>query len=149
MRKNDLRQRRIPRSAAPPAREPLIPENFRTALTLRRISARGVGLRPGTRTRGNKPARRKQALTDSGGIRVGQKLGARAKGRESCEDVDTPKADVSLRRERIEQNHIRRRRFRSQGIDLVTSSPEAFATLIRKEIPKWRAIVKQSGARVG
>jgi tripartite-type tricarboxylate transporter receptor subunit TctC len=40
-------------------------------------------------------------------------------------------------------------RFRSQGIDLVTSSPEAFATLIRKEIPKWRAIVKQSGARVG
>lgn len=40
-------------------------------------------------------------------------------------------------------------RFRKQGIDLVTSSPEAFAELIRREIPKWREIVKKSGAHVG
>jgi len=40
-------------------------------------------------------------------------------------------------------------RFRTQGIDLVTSTPEAFSALIRKDIPKWREIVKKSGARVG
>jgi tripartite-type tricarboxylate transporter receptor subunit TctC len=40
-------------------------------------------------------------------------------------------------------------RFQSQGIDLVTSTPEAFSGLIRKEIPKWREIVRKSGARVG
>lgn len=40
-------------------------------------------------------------------------------------------------------------RFRKQGIDLVTSTPEAFAELIRREIPKWREIVKKSGAHVG
>jgi len=40
-------------------------------------------------------------------------------------------------------------RFRTQGVDLVTSTPEAFAALIRKEIPKWREVVKKSGARVG
>jgi len=41
-----------------------------------------------------------------------------------------------------------RDRFVSQGVDIVTSSPEAFAELIRKEIPRWRAIVEASGARV-
>lgn len=40
-------------------------------------------------------------------------------------------------------------RFRSQGIDLVASTPEAFAALIRSEIPKWREVVKKSGARPG
>ena len=40
-------------------------------------------------------------------------------------------------------------RFRSQGIDLVTSTPEEFSALIRREIPKWRDVVKKSGARVG
>lgn len=40
-------------------------------------------------------------------------------------------------------------RFRKQGIDLLTSTPEAFAELIRREIPKWREIVKKSGAHVG
>ena len=40
-------------------------------------------------------------------------------------------------------------RFRKQGIDLVSSTPEEFAALIRREIPKWREIVKKSGARVG
>jgi len=40
-------------------------------------------------------------------------------------------------------------RFRAQGIDLVTSTPEAFATLIKSEIPKWRKVVKDSGATAG
>ena len=40
-------------------------------------------------------------------------------------------------------------RFRSQGIDLVTSTPEAFGTLIESEIPKWRKVVKESGATAG
>jgi tripartite-type tricarboxylate transporter receptor subunit TctC len=40
-------------------------------------------------------------------------------------------------------------RFRSQGIDLVTSTPEAFAALIKSEIPKWRKVVKESGATAG
>ena len=40
-------------------------------------------------------------------------------------------------------------RFRVQGIDLVTSTPEAFAALIKAEIPKWRKVVKESGATAG
>ena len=40
-------------------------------------------------------------------------------------------------------------RFRSQGIDLVTSTPEAFGALIESEIPKWRKVVKESGATAG
>ena len=40
-------------------------------------------------------------------------------------------------------------RFRTQGIDLVTSTPEAFAALIKSEIPKWRKVVKESGAQAG
>jgi tripartite-type tricarboxylate transporter receptor subunit TctC len=40
-------------------------------------------------------------------------------------------------------------RFRAQGIDLVTSTPEAFAALIKSEIPKWRKVVKDSGATAG
>ncbi len=40
-------------------------------------------------------------------------------------------------------------RFRTQGIDLVTSTPEAFAALIKSEIPKWRKVVKESGATAG
>ena len=40
-------------------------------------------------------------------------------------------------------------RFRTQGIDLVTSTPEAFAALINSEIPKWRKVVKDSGATAG
>jgi tripartite-type tricarboxylate transporter receptor subunit TctC len=39
-------------------------------------------------------------------------------------------------------------RFVAQGIDLAASTPEAFAALIRAEIPKWRDIVRQAGARV-
>ncbi|HKU70345.1 MAG TPA: tripartite tricarboxylate transporter substrate binding protein [Burkholderiales bacterium] len=40
-------------------------------------------------------------------------------------------------------------RFRSQGIDLVTSTPEEFSALIKSEIPKWRKVVKDSGATAG
>jgi len=40
-------------------------------------------------------------------------------------------------------------RFRSQGIDLVTSTPEEFSALIKSEIPKWRKVVKESGATAG
>jgi len=40
-------------------------------------------------------------------------------------------------------------RFRTQGIDLVTSTPEAFSALIKSEILKWRKVVKESGATAG
>ncbi len=40
-------------------------------------------------------------------------------------------------------------RFRTQGLDLVGSTPEAFAAFIRSEIAKWRKVVKDSGAKVG
>lgn len=39
--------------------------------------------------------------------------------------------------------------FRKQGIDLDGSTPEAFGALIKSEIPKWRRIVKESGATAG
>jgi tripartite-type tricarboxylate transporter receptor subunit TctC len=39
--------------------------------------------------------------------------------------------------------------FRKQGIDLGGSTPEAFGALIQSEIPKWRRIVKESGATAG
>jgi tripartite-type tricarboxylate transporter receptor subunit TctC len=40
-------------------------------------------------------------------------------------------------------------RFRTQGIDLVTSTPDGFSALIKSEIPKWRKVVKESGATAG
>lgn len=40
-------------------------------------------------------------------------------------------------------------RFRTQAIDLETSTPEELGALIHKEIPKWRDVVKKSGASVG
>jgi len=49
---------------------------------------------------------------------------------------------------RIVDSTDMRERFVTQGVDLVSSTPEAFAQLIRTEIPRWRAIVKTSGARV-
>jgi tripartite-type tricarboxylate transporter receptor subunit TctC len=39
-------------------------------------------------------------------------------------------------------------RFVAQGVDLAASSPEAFGELIRAEIPKWRKVVLDSGAKV-
>ena len=38
-------------------------------------------------------------------------------------------------------------RFIAQGIDLEASTPEAFASLIKSEVPKWRRIVKDAGAK--
>lgn len=64
----------------------------------------------------------------------------------------TPRAIVTrLNREtdRILNAPDVRERFRLQGVDLVTSTPEEFAALIGKEIPKWREVVKKSGAKVG
>lgn len=40
-------------------------------------------------------------------------------------------------------------RFMAQGVDLGASTPEEFGKLIRTEIPKWRKVVKDSGASVG
>jgi tripartite-type tricarboxylate transporter receptor subunit TctC len=40
-------------------------------------------------------------------------------------------------------------RFRSQGVDLVTCTPDELMALIKREIPKWREVVKKSGASVG
>ena len=36
----------------------------------------------------------------------------------------------------------------AQGIDLAASTPEAFANLIKTEVPRWRKIVKDAGAKV-
>lgn len=64
----------------------------------------------------------------------------------------TPKAIVTrLNREvgQILKAPDMKERFRTQGVDLVSSTPEEFAALIRREIPKWREVVKKSGASVG
>lgn len=64
----------------------------------------------------------------------------------------TPRAIVS----RLHQETVRilnapelKERFRAQGVDLTTCTPDEFTALIRKEIPKWRDVVKKSGASVG
>ena len=41
-----------------------------------------------------------------------------------------------------------RERFVAQGVDLASSTPEQFAALIKAEVPKWRRIVQESGAKV-
>ncbi|HSC95465.1 MAG TPA: tripartite tricarboxylate transporter substrate binding protein [Burkholderiales bacterium] len=40
-------------------------------------------------------------------------------------------------------------RFRMQGLDLVSTTPEDFGAFIRSELAKWRKVVKESGAKVG
>ena len=35
------------------------------------------------------------------------------------------------------------------GVDLIGGTPEQFAAYIKSEIPKWTAIVKASGAKLG
>lgn len=39
-------------------------------------------------------------------------------------------------------------RFRGEGGDIVGNTPEEFAAFIRKEVPKWSAVVKDAGVRV-
>jgi tripartite-type tricarboxylate transporter receptor subunit TctC len=41
-----------------------------------------------------------------------------------------------------------RRSLATLGIDIVGGTPEAFATYIKSEIPKWTAIIKASGAKL-
>jgi tripartite-type tricarboxylate transporter receptor subunit TctC len=39
-------------------------------------------------------------------------------------------------------------RFASEGGDIVANTPEEFGAFIRREIPKWTKVIKDSGARV-
>jgi tripartite-type tricarboxylate transporter receptor subunit TctC len=41
-----------------------------------------------------------------------------------------------------------REKFVAQGIDLTSSTPAEFSALIKSEIPKWRKVVKDTGAKV-
>ena len=41
-----------------------------------------------------------------------------------------------------------RERFVTQGVDLSSSTPQEFAALIQSEVPRWRKIVLDSGAKV-
>ena len=41
-----------------------------------------------------------------------------------------------------------RRSLEEQGYDVIPSTPEEFAALIRAEVPRWGAVVQQSGAKV-
>jgi len=41
-----------------------------------------------------------------------------------------------------------RERFVAQGIDLQSSTPEAFGALIKSELVKWRKVVRDAGAKV-
>jgi tripartite-type tricarboxylate transporter receptor subunit TctC len=49
---------------------------------------------------------------------------------------------------RILQLPDMKERFVAQGIDLASSTPEAFGNLIKAEVPRWRKIIKDSGAKV-
>ena len=39
-------------------------------------------------------------------------------------------------------------RFVAQGVDLASSTPEAFGNLIKSEVPRWRKIISDAGAKV-
>ena len=41
-----------------------------------------------------------------------------------------------------------REKFKTNGIDPVSSTPEQFGALIQAEIVRWREVVKASGAKV-
>ena len=45
-------------------------------------------------------------------------------------------------------NAATREEFLAQGLDPLSSTPEAFTKLLRQEMPKWRQAVQTSGARV-
>jgi tripartite-type tricarboxylate transporter receptor subunit TctC len=40
-----------------------------------------------------------------------------------------------------------RERFAALGAEVIGGTPDAFAAYIKKEIPKWTKVVKESGAR--
>ena len=40
------------------------------------------------------------------------------------------------------------RSFREQGVEVVGSTPEAFAQLLRQEVPKWSKVVNDAGVRI-
>jgi len=40
-----------------------------------------------------------------------------------------------------------REKFVAQGIDLASSTPAEFGALIKGELPKWRKVVKDTGAK--
>ena len=64
----------------------------------------------------------------------------------------TPRPVVMLLNAEIKhalEDPAMQKRFSQRAIDLVTSTPEELANLIRTEIPKWRKVVKDSGAKVG
>jgi len=64
----------------------------------------------------------------------------------------TPKTIILLLNAEIKralQGREMQQRFSMQAIDLVTSTPEELGALIRAEIPKWRKVVRDSGASVG
>ena len=64
----------------------------------------------------------------------------------------TPKAIILLLNAEIKhalQSREMQQRFSKRAIDLVTSTPGELGALIRTEIPKWRKVVKDSGASVG
>jgi tripartite-type tricarboxylate transporter receptor subunit TctC len=49
---------------------------------------------------------------------------------------------------RILQTPEVRKQITSIGIDLLGGTPEAFAALLREDIPRWKAMVKDSGAKL-
>ena len=49
---------------------------------------------------------------------------------------------------RILQLPAMKEHFVAQGIDLASSTPEAFGRLIKSEVPRWRKIVKDAGAKM-
>jgi tripartite-type tricarboxylate transporter receptor subunit TctC len=62
----------------------------------------------------------------------------------------TPQALVDrLNREIVAvlSNPEMRKSLEDQGYDVIPSSPDAFAALIRAEVPRWAAVVQQSGAK--
>lgn len=64
----------------------------------------------------------------------------------------TPKTIIRLLNDEIKralQSREIQQRFSMQAIDLVTSTPDELGALIRTEIPKWRKVVRDSGANVG
>lgn len=64
----------------------------------------------------------------------------------------TPRPIVQLLNIEIKhalENPEMRQRFGREAVDLTTSTPEELGALIRSEIPKWRKVVKESGAKVG